>query len=377
MKDYIHQLLGELAVINNKYESIEKATSCNYNIFQVLRVESKEVVTHSRIIADLLSPKGMHGMGPQFLSVFYDVLNSYEELKIPKPNDLERVVCTSEKNYGPIVNDVQGNPKGGNIDILLEGLEAPMVIENKIYASDQKDQLLRYSNQLNGNCHLYYLTLFGGKPSEKSTGKVELDVKLISYNIHILQWLGKCYQLAIERPILRETLKQYINTIKILTGQSMNDEKNQEIFNLIEKNKESLADLHTHMNSFVNNHLKNLILEIVEEIIKNESLMKSLEEKPFVFPWQDYLACHFKFGNQEETGIIFEIRTQNLSLHTTAWRWDGKYTYGADTKLKEALGNMYEASLDSMKSVQELTQEVTFGLEEVRKYYESLLKPNE
>ena len=42
-------------------------------------------------------------------------------------------------------------------------------------------------------------------------------------NDEILTWLGRCQQIAVQHPIIRETLLQYINLIKELTHQMEND----------------------------------------------------------------------------------------------------------------------------------------------------------
>jgi len=364
----IKELLTELALINNKYESIAKATGNNYNIFQVLRIETKEVITHSRMIGDLLNPKGSHGMGSQFLRLFLDL----EPMKnTPKPSNLERVVCTVEKNYGPIDHD---NTKGGNIDIILEGLDKPLVIENKIYARDQENQLLRYYNQLNGNCDLFYLTLFGEEPTGKSTGGRNLNITCISYNAHILEWLKNCHELTIDRPLLRETLKQYINIVKYLTGQSMNDHKNTEIFDFIEENKDSLGELHIHMNSFVDNHLKKRIQETFKEVSKDKLLIASLAKLPALFPWEGQWVYNFEFGNEEGKVVIFELKTspERLSLFTTAYIPGEAYRPDEESDLKTKVGSRYHNTLDSRESTKVLAKQVIDGIKATKKYYDTL-----
>jgi len=368
----IKELLSELALINNKYESIAKATGNNYNIFQVLRIETKEVITHSRMIGDMLNPNGSHGMGSQFLMLFLEL----EPMKnTPKPSNLERVVCTVEKNYGSI--DHEKN-KGGSIDIILEGFDRPLVIENKIYARDQENQLLRYHNQLNGNCDLFYLTLFGEEPTGKSTGGEDLNITCISYNAHILEWLKNCHELTIDRPLLRETLKQYINIVKYLTGQSMNDDMNDEIFKLIEENKESLGELRIHLNNYVNYYLKERIQEIFKEIKKDESLINLLAEEPVLFPYEGQFIYNFEFGTEEGKVVIFELKTspEILSLSTTAYMKGQDQTYGTDKEdeLKKELKavEMYEAILDLNKTNVFLAEQVIEGIEATKKYYDTL-----
>lgn len=41
-----------------------------FNIFSVLRLETKEVRLHSAFLAELLNPEDSHGLGKQFLELF-------------------------------------------------------------------------------------------------------------------------------------------------------------------------------------------------------------------------------------------------------------------------------------------------------------------
>ena len=60
---------------------------------------------------------------------------------------------------------------GGRIDIILEDGEHAIIIENKIYATDQHHQLLRYNNygkqRFPKGFKLIYLTLDGHEASKR------------------------------------------------------------------------------------------------------------------------------------------------------------------------------------------------------------------
>lgn len=65
-----------------------------------------------------------------------------------------------EKDTGPIKKG--RDAEGGRIDILIETPKQLIVIENKIYASDQENQLMRYfkyCKSQNKSFRLLYLTL--------------------------------------------------------------------------------------------------------------------------------------------------------------------------------------------------------------------------
>lgn len=60
-----------------------------------------------------------------------------------------------------------------------------------------------------------------------------MEVKLISYDKHITDWLEKCINLSLETPSIKEILIQYLNLIKELTGNTMSDKHKNEIIELL------------------------------------------------------------------------------------------------------------------------------------------------
>jgi len=99
-----------------------------------------------------------------------------------------------------------------------------VLIENKIYAEDQRCQLVRYRNY-DPKAHLIYLTLDGVIASEWSTEneesgdslEAEKDYFTASYKETVLTWLEECKRQAEMYPPVREALSQYINLIQKLT----------------------------------------------------------------------------------------------------------------------------------------------------------------
>ena len=76
--------------------------------------------------------------------------------------------------------------EGGRIDLLIKSGNKVIVIENKIYADDQKTQMKRYQNfcQQYDDYRLLYLNLDGIEPSEDSIVDMVLDedYHIISYS---------------------------------------------------------------------------------------------------------------------------------------------------------------------------------------------------
>jgi hypothetical protein len=231
--DKINNLLQQVTIIQKKYDEIAKITGENFNIFSIMRAESDEVRTHSRIIAEFLNPKGKHSQGSVFLKLFFDEIESLEVLKASF--DFENAQVFVEEHIGTIDKDYS---EGGFIDIVIKDSKYQVVIENKINAGDQKGQLLRYKNCY-PDCELIYLTLNGKEPSSFSyklgNGKdLKLEeIILISYKNNIKNWIEKCLEKTHSLPIIRETLLQYIYLIKKLTNQSTNKKMSTEIQDLI------------------------------------------------------------------------------------------------------------------------------------------------
>ena len=197
----------------------------NYNLFSILSIERYEL-KHSALIANLLDPEGSHGCGDAFLRAFFEIAlkGTAYPFESSSPDS-----CT-EHYTGPIAGDT-----GGRIDILVESKSSHygLIIENKIYAGDQDKQLTRYDNYgketfgADGYL-LVYLTLYGYDASKESTATKsaeEVGYLRLSYAEDILRWLEQCARLAYDKPLVRESLNQYIRTIKQLTYQDMNQEK--------------------------------------------------------------------------------------------------------------------------------------------------------
>lgn len=203
----------------------------NYNLFSILNIERYEL-KHSALIANLLDPKGSHGCGDAFLRAFFEI--ALKERAYPF-EDCTHLHSYTEYYTGPIAGDT-----GGRIDILVKSSCYGLIIENKIYAGDQDKQLTRYDNYgketfgADGYL-LVYLTLYGSDASKESTATKraeEVGYLRLSYAEDILRWLEQCVRLADNKPLVRESLNQYIRTIKQLTYQDMNQEDIQKIIDL-------------------------------------------------------------------------------------------------------------------------------------------------
>lgn len=229
MESVLEQLLDEVFAICKHHRDVTVASGGLFNIFSVLGIESAEWA-HSRFLAELLNPQGAHGLGDAFLKLFLQ-RNEIEGF------DSKSARVQVEAYIGPISRD---KTEGGRIDILLSSAGKTIVLENKIYAEHQENQLLRYLNyakKFQKRTWLFYLTLNGDKPPSESIGNLEEHAyHCLSYRRDIVGWLEACKKEAVNYPVLRETISQYINLIKELTNQSRNDKMNEEIASAVLKN---------------------------------------------------------------------------------------------------------------------------------------------
>lgn len=223
-------LLIQVKGLLKSYEKLAQSTGENFNIFAVMGMESNEVKTHSAIIGELLNPTGSHGQKDVFLKLFIQVCEKNGIVLKISTND---AFAKIEESVGKINQD---GTEGGRIDILVhDNKNQAFVIENKIYAPEQNNQIGRY-NKAFPNAPIFYLTLFGDKPKSAGELIVNKNYFIISYKDHILLWLEECVKEAVKFPMLREVLNQYINLIKKLTFQTINAELKMEIIDLIKNN---------------------------------------------------------------------------------------------------------------------------------------------
>jgi hypothetical protein len=222
-----------------------------YNLFRVLRSESDEVRLHSRFLGDLLNPKGGHQHGDSLLKLFL--------AKFDLNITTEALVDVEYKD----------------IDILIRSGDTAVIVENKIYAGDQKEQLSRYYEVMKDEGYtkikIIYLTLTGYPPSKDSTNKLTsefIDNHLIhaSYDQHIYELIQRYIELSATDAPLREALIQYADIIATLTHKLENKEHMDELKQLL-KSGNNLAAIPNLLEAY-NEVLVDYQLDIWEKISK-------------------------------------------------------------------------------------------------------------
>jgi len=307
----IDNLLAQINLICKKYDEIDRITGEKFNIFQTLGLQADEL-SHSKIIAELLNPKGSHGRGDEFLKLFlpfagFDDASKFENAKVA----------------------IERKTENGRVDILITGNQATIVIENKIYAGEQEGQLARYRQDY-PTATIVYLTLYGHPPTDYSTrGDKEAYDKSISYQEHIISWLEQCKEKAVNFSYVRETIAQYINLLQSLTGQTRRHEMTDDFFETVARSPENLKSaiaVVKNIDDVKRKILRKHVIPVMETFATERNLIsKRVSDKSDTY-WgidlsnellQRHLMCiHFRFNGKYFDGWFVGI---------CFWSWKNYY----------------------------------------------------
>lgn len=258
MKELFKQVnwLLQQAELKRK-ESLKRGE--RFNMFGACGVNHYEN-THSAILAEMLSPTGSHGQGSLFLTLFLKEIGEDNFL------DAEHAEVFTEfsTDYG-------------RIDILIQDTSGhAIIIENKIYAADQQEQLIRYNYYANrtfhqGNYKMIYMTLNGEEASCQSAGQV--DYIKVSYCRDVIGWINVCIEKSAALPLIRETLIQYRNHINQLTNQDMEANEKQELLRLMVAHSREVDALVAAQGDYVIHVFNTFVLPKLKEYSKCNALI--------------------------------------------------------------------------------------------------------
>jgi len=250
----VGRLLRDVTAILELKKQDPPAPGENFNIFSVVNIETKEVDTHCRLLYELLSPDGSHGMGDRFLQAFFEIVlhqQYYKGIMVKREYRIDK----QDDNYG-------------RMDLFIQGKDFQYAIEVKIYAGDQWEQVKRYSQAAS---QVYYLTLDGHGPSEDS--KKDSNVTCISFATEIRNWLVRCGEIAWNVPSVAEVIRQYIKLIDKLTGNFAGDKYMEQIEKIIsdsQANFESALAIQKSVLLVQADMLKQVFLEIEKHMAQKE-----------------------------------------------------------------------------------------------------------
>ena len=204
----------------------------NFTVFSALRNETDEEKTHTTFLYEVLRPDGQHGMKDTFLKDFFKTVLKVDNYDKTAKIFQECHIDPKDDNYG-------------RLDLCIETDSARYPIEIKIYADDQDHQMERYhkfAKRKSEVSQVYYLTLNGHSPSEKSLGKLsENDVICISFAKEIHAWLNNCIDIANHKHAqdVVAVINQYQTLLNKLTDEQQDDVYMDAINKLISSSKEN------------------------------------------------------------------------------------------------------------------------------------------
>lgn len=213
------QLITGFAEVKAAAIETDKREASDYCLFDILNISRRETVTHTPFLLNLLNPLGTHSQGELFYRSFL-----YKFGKTPD-------CFLSFRPESFIARQEWPAAQYGRIDLMFyhkhQNNRFAWVIENKIDAGDQDQQVSRYfeylSNELRitpERMRIFYLTKYGTFPGDHSIEKtlreqlIAQDIlHILSYKNHILPWLMEI-QNNILADSVRFTVQQYIHLLK-------------------------------------------------------------------------------------------------------------------------------------------------------------------
>lgn len=263
-----NKFFSEIKTVKQKQEQQKKRGLNDYNLLTTVLKEHDEVRLHSRMIASLLNPQGLHYQNTLFLDLFLDIL----EIKDFEINTQEVTVYNEYEN----------------IDIYITDGLKHIIIENKIYAGDQHKQIKRYINTIyktNSQVEyedilVIYLSIDRKSPSLYSLDNMKIKnqiiceeekkmalYKAIHYKTTVLSWLKKCKYEVQNITNLNESIEQYIQVVKKITNQYKG--KVMSIKDEIQKEKENYLiakEIYHNLPSMRSDIFSKFIFEAIEKL---------------------------------------------------------------------------------------------------------------
>lgn len=293
-------LLGAAARL---YERHRSNRARPFNVFAVLRSASDEVNLHSR-----------------FLHALLDVVDPLSG----KRENLEKFVREVAQATDFAVARARVRRESNHIDLLISNGQQAIVVENKIWAGDQEQQLQRYRDALvregydEDSIRLLYLTPLGHEPSEQSHGDIPGEqIQLVSYREDLREWLVGCQRRAYDDPGLRESIAQYLRLILAMTNNDYKTEHMDELKELL------LRDDHVVLGSQIAKSLvvaeaalvrafygvvDRVLREVIEDLPEIDSDYAHLVEDP------EISRCVSGRGKQRDSGPYYRF-SESAWLH--------------------------------------------------------------
>ncbi len=201
------QLRSAVTSLQAMADEVARVQAPRFNIFRLLGAEADEDCTHTPFLADLFNPKGSHAQGTLFLRELFKHCSTKAGFPMPE-GDIDSATWFVES---------QKATPFGILDLVVTSpaLRYLLVIENKVYAWEQSQQLSRYYQWMETRKHLYdkrallFLTPEGAEPTSAG-GYVCF---CLSYKDGISAILQRALSQT-QASSVRETILQYLAIIR-------------------------------------------------------------------------------------------------------------------------------------------------------------------
>lgn len=256
--------------LSSKMNQLKIKTPGTMNVAEIMNRHHLEN-QHSNIITFLVNPSEIHNH-PEYGSLFLNMLK-------------EKGVGIEGKEIYKIFRE-NSTDELRRMDIFIETDSDFIIIENKINAEDQENQIKDYVEyvkkhyEVSNNVFVCYLTKFGVEPSEKSITKEHLNILRknnqfvsLSYSDDVLNWLNEL-KVKENEDVLKSGIIQYIDVVKEISnkrekGFNMNYEIAKELFGEYGKlDRNSLKEKLHAIYDFQNNINLVLYINLFEDIFK-------------------------------------------------------------------------------------------------------------
>lgn len=301
--------------------------SSKYNLLSIIEKDRDEAHVHSKVIYNLLSQNWGKKDKETFLTLFLKEIGIEDEIIYNKTWEVTR-----EKAFD--LDTIKGR-----LDFEIKSKDYIYIIEMKIDAGDQPEQLMRYqkfAKEQHKKYKIFYLTLDGHNASKKSIGEEEnleenqkVEYINISFKEEILNWLGNCLKLVEGKENKSACINQYIASINKILGEKNTKIKDNILksvkdiktaITIYEKLNENLQKVLESFFEELNKKLKNKLKDITPKPIYNESYIKdyynyTLDKIPQDYPGLYIVLAENKSKNSNHYRFVLKLE---LSPELTA-----------------------------------------------------------
>lgn len=298
----VQNLLNDVSIW---YESHQKANALfsrqlapNFQLFNLFNVNE---VALSRCIAFLLDEKETHGQKDLFIKQFYKLLVSKNIKLIPNQYRVH------------IEHTIDNNRR---LDILMTDGKHYIGIENKPWASDQKDQLKDYGvwlqKKANNNENWLLIYLCNNEINCYSLPKntdsaIKENVLAVTFR-ELLTWLSDCV-LYVQAPKVRSFVEDLIKFIQEEVNGEVDMTTQEELFEILLSKNDNLKNallIGNNISALKSILFKKFITYINQEIKDlggKVELDKDMEKH--------YAGFHIKFSQEDDFLLRWEFECAN------------------------------------------------------------------